>query len=61
MTTLTHREDHTVSRAADPAFAAAARGGAASIFGAVVAALENLALVVVAHGVDRSAPVNSSH
>jgi O-antigen/teichoic acid export membrane protein len=54
MTTLTHREDHTVSRAADPEFAAVARGGAASIFGAVVAALANLALVVVvAHGVDR--------
>ena len=52
--TLTQREDHSVSPAATPEFAAVARGGAASIVGAVVAALANLALVVVvAHGVDR--------
>jgi O-antigen/teichoic acid export membrane protein len=52
--TLSQREDHIVSPAAIPEFAAVARGGAASIVGAVVAALANLALVVVvAHGVDR--------
>jgi O-antigen/teichoic acid export membrane protein len=55
MTTITTSgEDLIGPRAARPEFAAVARGGAASIVGAVVAALANFALVVVvAHGVDK--------
>ena len=55
MTTITTSGDDLIGpREVRPEFAAVARGGAASIVGALMAALANFALVlVVAHGVDK--------